>query len=144
MFGYVSRKDLEAERELRIRAEATAVRAREEVASANERLAEMAALLGDERERHQQEKTDLLDRLLPKPKDPVPGYGVPGALVGPTYEEIMNTPAVGKRGVRERNAAARDAKAREDSEQAQATVENQRAVLLPEEAAILDQQLLSQ
>jgi hypothetical protein len=143
MFDYVPRKDLDVERERRIRAEAEVENAREEVATVNSRLAEMTALLGAERERHRQEMTDLLDRLLPKPKDPVPGFGVPSALGGPSYEDIIRTPAVGKRGVRERNAAARDAKAREDTENAEATVGNQRAALLPEEAAMLDQQIIS-
>lgn len=144
MFDNVSRKEFDAERELRIRAEASAARAYEQIADLNERTTELLSLIARERETHHQEMADLLDRVLPKPKDPVPGFGVPGAGDQHlTYEEIMSTPAVGRRGVRERNALARDAKVREEQQDKADDAGKRRAVLTPEEQQELDNQLPS-
>lgn len=132
MFDYVNKKEFDAEHELRVKAEAAAALARE----AEQRA---LAMLESERAAHRQELADVLDRFAPKPKDPVPGFGVPGR--GPTYEEIMHVPAVGKRGLRERNAAALEAKAREEAESKEDQAAGQRAVLNPQEAELLDSQI---
>lgn len=135
MFGYVPMEKYDAEHELRIRAEAAA----EEARLVAHRL---FATIENERIQHREEMKDLLERALPKPVPPVPGFGVPGMIPGhASYQEIMGTPAVGKRGVRERNAAARDAMAREKQEESETTLGKQRAVLLPEEQALIDKHL---
>src|SRR5690242_16373830 len=111
MFDSVSRKDFDVEHDARIKAEAALERASAQIADLYETNAQLLSLVERERERHGQEMQDTLDRFAPKPKDPVPGFGVVGEGRRATYEEIMRMPAVGKRGLRERNTAALEAKA---------------------------------
>jgi hypothetical protein len=139
MFDYVSREKFESEHALRLRADAALERASEQIASLYEAHAQLLKMVESERERHEEAMKDALDRFAPKPKDPVPGFGVVANL--PTYEEILRMPAVGKRGVRERNAAALEAKTREELAEKEDDVAKRRATLTPEEQAVVDQQI---
>jgi hypothetical protein len=127
MFGYVIRHEYEAERDRRIRAEAEADAARQQVA-------QLLKLVGE-----------LAERL--PPKTPVPGFGViPGVTpglpaAGYSAGEIMKIAAVGKRGIRERNAAAREADIRDEREASERDVGQRRATLSPEEQQLLDKQI---
>jgi hypothetical protein len=142
MFDYVSQAVLDAERERRIRAEVAVEQAAAQIARLSEINAQLFSLLERERERHQEAITDTLDRLMPKPKDPLPGFGLPGAGVL-TSEQLAHLPAVGKRGLRERNAAVREAKTREEAEEAENDGASRRAVLTPDEQAVVDSQVVS-
>jgi hypothetical protein len=121
-FGFITQREFEEEHQRRLRAEGEADAARLQIAALNSLVQE------------------LLDRSMPKP--PPPGFGLPGinpAAISST--EIYKIPAVGKRGIRERNAAARDADLRLE-EQAQANQQqHRRAILTPEEQRILDAQI---
>lgn len=126
MFDYVSRKDFDAEHDLRVKAEAL--------------IAHLFASIETERAAHRAEVQDLFDRFVPKPKDPVPGFGV--AEGRPlTYEEIMGIPAVGRRGMRARNSAAHEAKLREELKEKNGDASTRRATLSPEEQALIDKQI---
>lgn len=140
MFDFVSRDKFDAEHELRVRAEASLERAHAQIADLYETNSQLLTMMGTERERHEEAMRDALDRFAPKPKDPVSGFGVPGAA-DLTYEQIMRMPAVGKRGLRERNAAALEAKQREDMAEQQSDAGGRRAVLTPEEEHLVDQQI---
>jgi len=123
---FVSKKAYDSEREARLRAE-----------SLNDSL---LRLLESERAAHRQEVADLLVRSLPKPREPVPGFGLPAALPV-SAAELSRMPAVGKRGVRERNAAVRDAELREEQRESQKQLTERRSALSPEEARRLDEQI---
>lgn len=140
MFDYVSRETFNSEHELRLRAEASLERASAHIVDLYETNTLLLKMLGEERQRHEEAMRDALDRFAPKPKDPVPGFGVPGATEL-TYEQIMKMPAVGRRGIKERNAAALDAKQREEMTEQQNDAESRRAVLTPDEEAAVDKQI---
>lgn len=135
MFDYVSKREFDLEHDLRVKAEAAAAEARQLAVSAME-------MVKSERVAHRQEMADLLDRTLPKPTDPVPGFGVPGNLPL-SYEEILKIPAIGGRGLRERNAAAREAKLRDEAVGKESDGATRRATLTPEEQAAVDRQILT-
>jgi len=120
MLGYVTQRELDEERDRRINAEATSTALQKQV----DRLLEMI--------------DDLLERALPKP---VPGFGIPPGLAerGLTSStEILKMPAVGKRGVRERNAAARLADVRDEAQANADDFAKRRATLSADEQAALD------
>jgi hypothetical protein len=96
-------------------------------------------MLQSDRQRHEREMADLLDRLLPKPREPVPGTSVIGPP--PSSAVLSRTPAVGKRGIRERNAAVQDAQLREEEESEERKIERRRNSLTSEEARRLDEQI---
>ncbi len=141
MFDYVSRETFNTEHELRLRAEASLERASAQIADLYETNTELLKMLEAERQRHEEAMRDALDRFAPKPKEPVPGFGIPGATEL-SYEQIMRIPAVGKRGLRERNAAALEAKQRDEITEQQDDAESRRAVLTPDQEAVVDQQIV--
>jgi len=124
MFGLVWETVLEAERSRRRKAEADA----EALRGHCDRLLVLVH--------------ELLDRVAPKPI--APGFGLPPGL-SPTQHvsatEILKVPAVGKRGIRERNAAARDADLRDEVLEQARIKEHRRVGLTPAEQELLDRQI---
>jgi hypothetical protein len=122
MFDYVQRREFEAEHDRRVKAEAT-------VEALQQQLSMLLKLLNE-----------FTERSLPKATPPAPGFGLPpGAPYSST--EILSIPAVGKRGIRERNAAARMADARNEAEAKENDALSRRASLSAEERKILDAQI---
>jgi hypothetical protein len=128
MFDYVSREKYEAEHDARIRAEA-------KVEALSEQVATLTQLLRD----LNNGQTDLLDRVLPKPKDTpvITGEGL-SAL---TAEEIMEIPAVGKSGIKTRLHWAGKARAREADAKKEERLREHREDLTDEELELVDRKL---
>lgn len=142
MFDYVSRKDFDEERALRIRAEATAEAARAQLDDLNEQIAQLTSLVERERARHQEMTLDLLDRYSPKPPDRSNLFL--GASEGSAHlssAEIRRMPAVGKRGMAERNRRLAEAEAREMKEEDEGAADERRATLSPEEQKSLEKSI---
>ncbi|HKS27812.1 MAG TPA: hypothetical protein VJS44_08335 [Pyrinomonadaceae bacterium] len=135
MFDYVSREKYHAEVAARMRAEAEAANWREQVRQLTEQNKQ-------ERERFDAQLKDLLDRgVPPKPYTGplVTGQGIATQL---SSKELEALPAVGRYGMRQRAALVREARAREEREEAEAKVERQKEALAPDEAADLEESLV--
>jgi hypothetical protein len=127
MWPWVSRARLEEEQQLRRNAEAA--------------FDNLLRVFQQEREAHARQLTDVLDRALPKPQTPQPGFGLPPGLVTASADALRRVPAVGKRGIRERNAAVRDADERENHSSQETEVARQRGALNEDEMRLLDEQI---
>jgi len=127
MFDSVSREKYEAERDARVRAEARA----EAFAEHERRLTELLASARDEKE-------DLLDRLAPK-SSPLP-FGAPDAAASTalTPEEIIRTPAIGRRGVAARQHRYDEAVTAQDETKRLKAIDERNAALTPEELEEID------
>lgn len=116
MFNSVSREEFDREHEQRVKSDTAAEFAVDSLHTANEHIARLTALLESERVRHDAKVTDLLDRFSPKPVLTFTGNGVISAAPAPplSSQQLSRLPAIGKRGVRERNAHVREAEEREE------------------------------
>lgn len=130
MLGFITQAEFDAEHELRLKAEA-----REE--ALREQINALTQLLRDERVR----QSDLLDRFQPKPVVANPQAFVGAGNGHMTYEEIMATPAWGKRGMRERLNWADAALRRKEQEARQKTLESRQEILTEDEADKIDKSL---
>lgn len=134
MFDSVSRKDYEL-------AIQSAARAAAEAKHWRELSQHLVAQLADQQARHEHAVVDLLDRLQPKPAGAGPFFNSASAPQL-SASQVRTIPAVGKRGIRERNALARalemaEAEATQAAQRAQG-----RASLSAAEVAALDAQII--
>jgi hypothetical protein len=132
VFG-VSQEKYEAERDARVRAEAIV-----------ETLRGQIALLQGELKTERERVSALVEHIAPKPQAPDSTLAWTGKGDGPaqlTSEQIMAIPAVGGRGLRQRNNAARLAKLRDVKKAEEEDAGARRAVLTEEEEQILDESI---
>lgn len=144
--------DLRAEREARVRAEATAARTEEEVGAVRAAHSELMAVLkaAGERhgedlraqaERHERATADLLDRIAPKPRDPQQAESE-GDLPHLTAAQIRAMPANSKREMLLREQYAQAAEARVRAAAGKKEVEERRAEMTEEELQTLDESIV--
>lgn len=119
MFDFVSRKDLDAERVLRLAAEARELAANriiEHLTSENTRL---VMLVDRQAERHESSERDLRERFKPLPKE-----GEKSVEPQPmTAEEIRRMPAHTRREMIQRQREAQEAEARERTDEQQKAID---------------------
>lgn len=150
MFGLVTRKEFERERERALRAEAEAAALRGELADLR-RASETAAarlvallegerdradrLLAEERKRAERDRADLLDRLAPKTGFFMPQGEESASAFSP--EDIRLIPALGKQDMRRREFQARAVERKEHRDEQKREQKERRATLSEAERAEL-------
>lgn len=131
MFGQSLQKDLDYEHELRIKAEAHSEFLSEQVRS-------LTASLETERAAHRRQFDGLLAKVLPVKAEPPTMDGLPPSPFRLTSEALRQMPAVGRRGLAERDRLVREAKEREAKEADEQDFERRQATLTEEEKEQID------
>lgn len=127
MFRFVSAEQYETEKTLRVQAEAR-------VSVLESQNAELLRMLETERTRHAAERTDLLDRIVPKIEAAQAGDGKSMPF---TSQQVWRMPAYGKTDMQRRNTEARQLEREEMSEDERVAWDKRYAQLSDEERASL-------